>query len=1219
MSDPSTALERRTQEMGRALYQRVQSYTPRVDERLQDRLMLVLMQDATLRMRLLRFVDVLAALRNDPGGRRTAAIFREYFQGGFSEVPFPLRLAIGAGRSAALPDTIVAGLAREGMMLIANRFVVKGGQESIHGALDDLSRHGRFPSFDLLGEAVVSEGEAEAYKQGYLRLLEDLGRHPLARQRTKAGGPCLEVSLKLTGLTSQFYPSDPEGTLHRVRPALEEICGTARERGIGVTVDAEQFAFRDSAWNIVREVFGKREALGGWEDMGIVVQAYLRDAEDQARDILAFARDRETPFRIRLVKGAYWDQEVIVAQQNGWPVPVFQDKALTDQSFDALVRVFLTGDAPVRLAVGSHNVRSHAHAEAVRESLGLPPETLEHQTLYRTMEALSRALPQMGWVTRDYVPAGDLVAGMAYLVRRILENTSQAGFLSKARLEDNPDDLLEPPKPGRSDASYLRPAYPTGFVNTPTTRLFDSWERARFVAALEAAWQEWGRDYPLRIGGETIRTARRRAVLSPSHPAPAHPVGIVHEAGPDETSRAIAVANVAAPLWAAVPVNDRVEIGLRAAALLRDRKNDVAAWVVHEGGRTWSEALADVEEAVDHIEWNARELARLGDLLNAKYRPRGVVACIPPWNFPSALVAGMTSAALFAGNAVILKSAEETPIVARLLVDTFYEAGVPLAALVHLPGPGETVGDALVQSPEVDMVAFTGSKAVGAKIYEKVAQVAPQRGGIKRALTEMGGKNAVVVFPDADLDEAVQGIIGSAFSHAGQKCSAAARAIIHRDIYARLSDRLVEAARSLPVGPADAPDTVVNPVINRKARDRILSYGKVAWQEGRVLLDLMDVPGAEGWSVGPMIVEVSPETAHTARIAQEEVFGPLLVLIPFDTEDQAVSLVNDVKYGLTMGIFSRSPSTVQRMARACEAGNIYVNRGITGARVGIEPFGGHKLSGTGPKAGGTEYLLAFLTRKDGYRRNSDERQDGIAGQEFPVHLRAWDAAPDDRLRTLHDCLTSFAANRAALSWAVTAWVGPARDPVAEAAQDVLLPALATLDHATEVTQQHPTVAIPGQDTFTIWAPRGVGMVAVDETSNPAALAGLLLGALVAGNGVIVAVEEKAREVAQVLVEGLWAAGVPRDVLTLASEKESWAGIAGQKIQFAAVDLPLEATRVLDRVLSMTDEEGGQRWLKALVSLSEGPCPGEAGFLRRLALPKTVAVQTLRHGANLELV
>jgi RHH-type transcriptional regulator, proline utilization regulon repressor / proline dehydrogenase / delta 1-pyrroline-5-carboxylate dehydrogenase len=1222
-------VEARTQELGQQLYRQLRSYHPSTNERLQDWLMALLMEDTSLRTRLLRFVDVLAALPEDRRGHRTAALFREYFRDEFPGLPLPVRLALAAARSPQFPDPILAWSVRHITQLIASPFIVPPGPDTIGQTVQQLGEGGRNASFDLLGEEVVSEAEARQYRQAYLDLIDRLARSPQAGSRTAAETPCLEVSLKLSSLTSQFNPADPEDTLRWVRPALEEIFQSARERDIGVTVDAEQYPYRELIWYIFRQVLAPGEPLGQWPDAGMVVQAYLKDAEAHTREVSDFVRYRETPFRIRLVKGAYWDYEVIVAEQNGWPVPVYKDKAATDLTYQNIVRLLLEETPPIKLAVGSHNVRSHAYAEAVREAVGQPGVVLEHQILYRTWEALSSALPQMGWVTRDYVPVGELIPGMAYLVRRILENTSQVGFLTQARLDEEAPELLAPPQLEMEDQSYRGETHPTGFNNTPVFRLFDATERQQFQQALAATRSRWGASYPLRLGSEVVEKSTPLPSTSPSHPESREPIGWVHQAEVEEADRAISLANDAVPMWSARPLEERVAIGLRTAEILKERKDEVAAWVVHEGGRNWPEAQADVEEAIDHITWNALEVRRLAPLIKTSYRPRGVVACIPPWNFPSALPAAMTSAALTTGNTVILKSAEQTPIVAQVLVDAFHAAGVPKEALIHLPGPGETVGARLVESPDVDMMDFTGSKKVGLWIYRTAASVAPSKGGIKQAVTEMGGKNAIIVFPDADMDEAVLGILYSAFGHAGQKCSACSRVLVHREVYDRLARRLVEAARSLPVGPADDPGTVINPVINTEAREGIVAAAEAAQEKGRVLLDALRCDEVSDTCLGPLILEVAASDALTAEVAQEEIFGPVLPLIPFQTEDEAVSIVNSTVYGLTLGIYSRSPDAIARMVRACRAGNIYVNRGITGSRVGIEPFGGFQLSGTGPKTGGEDYLLAFLTRQSGFRSGPETRHESF--QNWSDHngtpaealsgLRPWDtASAAERLQRVTDAAKELEQDRQALAQAIAAWKAVSPEEAASLVERMLEVVSTVLAGAPEISGPQPTVEIPGETNFVRWdTPRGVGIKAVDEGSDPAILASLIFGPLLAGNGLLIATSSGPERVARVIAECLIRSGVPREVAGLAPPGASLTTLAASPIHFAAVDLALGPTRDLYRTLGVTEEEKGQRWLKALISMSDSIAPGEPGFLRLFAHPKAVAVQTLRHGADLELI
>ena len=1226
-STNTAEVEARTQQLGKELFAWMHRYHPSPDQRWRDSLMSALMANTALRTSLMRFVDVLAALPENGDSQRTASLFREYFRRDYPSLPVLERLALMAARSPLAPDLAVAALARRAVRLTASRFIVPMKADSIAGTIQKLAAGDRNVSFDLLGEAILSEAEAQRYRQAYLDLIDGLSLLPQSKQRTPSGRPCLEVSLKLSSLTAQFNPADPEGTLRRVRPGLEEICEAARERGIGVTIDAEQYAYRELIWYIFQRVLSPGEPMGQWQDAGMVLQAYLRDVDAHTRGVIQFARRRSIPFQVRLVKGAYWDYEVIQARQHSWLAPVYQDKGATDQAYERVVGTILVNPSLVQLAVGSHNIRAHAYAESVREARGLPLETLEHQTLYRTLEPLSRALPHLGWSTRDYVPMGDLIPGMAYLVRRILENTSQVGFLTRARQDEDPRELLAPPRLMGEDHSYRRPSHPNGFINTPHSRLFDADERQAFAEALGSTRARWGQIYPLRIGDTEVVTSDLLPSTSPSHAMSGEPVGWVHQAGIEETEGAIKLANEASTRWAARTLADRVDIGLRAAGLLTCRKNEVAAWVVHEGGRTWEEALADVEEAIDHIQWNSLEVRRLGPQIQSNFRPRGVVACIPPWNFPTALPAAMTSAALVTGNSVILKSAGQTPVIAQALVNAFYDAGVPRDTLVHLPGAGETVGARLVESPDIDMVAFTGSKKVGLWIYQAAASVAPTRGGIKRVVAEMGGKNAIVVFPEADMDEAVSGILESAFAHAGQKCSACSRVLVHREIHDRLTSRLTAAARGLPVGPADQPGIMINPVIDPTARKRIVSAAAEARKAGRVLLDLLDGQGTPGTGLGPLIIDIGTEAAEAAMVTQEEIFGPVLPILSFETEDEAVSIVNSTVYALTLGIYSRSPATISRMIKDCRAGNIYVNRRITGARVGIEPFGGFQLSGTGPKTGGEEYVLAFMTRRQEYRSvipvdvaAVDQEPGGSAGFIFPDSLRPWDwVSVIERQVCLTAALETISRDDSGLTDVLGQWkgVGPGESALlADRMIDVSRKVLAAV---SEIAQAQLTVKIPGQTNYLRWdTPRGIGLAAVDDGAGPAELAALLFGALLAGNGVMVSSGPRSYPAAQLMIDSLIACGVPTDAVYLAPRGISPEVLAAGPISFAGISLGQDATRAVYRVLGVTNENSGQRWLKALISLNESHQPGEAGFLRLFAHPRTIAVQTLRHGADLEL-
>jgi RHH-type proline utilization regulon transcriptional repressor/proline dehydrogenase/delta 1-pyrroline-5-carboxylate dehydrogenase len=437
-------------------------------------------------------------------------------------------------------------------------------------------------------------------------------------------------------------------------------------------------------------------------------------------------------------------------------------------------------------------------------------------------------------------------------------------------------------------------------------------------------------------------------------------------AGRIEAERAIESARRALPAWRATPWRERAAVLLRAADLMRRRRAELAALEVFEAGKPQPEADADVCEAIDFCEYYGREAIRLGagvPLLQVpgetdvyRYQPRGIGAVIAPWNFPLAIPAGMVTAALVTGNAVLLKPAEQTPGVALRLVEILLEAGLPPGTLAFLPGVGEEVGAHLVAHPEVAFVAFTGSRAVGLALAETAARHQPGQRHVKRVIAEMGGKNAIVVDSDADLDVAVPGIVTSAFSYAGQKCSAAARVIALAPILDELVERLVGATAVVPLGHPRVPGTVIGPLIDEDAHTRVRHYQEIAAREGEIVSRRWSVP-ADGWYVAPMIVVTANPKA---RIATEEIFGPLLTVLRADDFEHALALAGDSDYALTGGLYSRSPARIRRAAEALRAGNVYVNRPITGAAVGRQPFGGYGLSGVGSKAGGPDYLLQFV-------------------------------------------------------------------------------------------------------------------------------------------------------------------------------------------------------------------------------------------------------------------
>jgi 1-pyrroline-5-carboxylate dehydrogenase len=505
------------------------------------------------------------------------------------------------------------------------------------------------------------------------------------------------------------------------------------------------------------------------------------------------------------------------------------------------------------------------------------------------------------------------------------------------------------------------------FRNEPSTDFSLPANRQAMEKALEKVRSELGREYRLRIGGEWIATGDKLVSVNPSNPKQV--VGIHHKATAELAKRAVENAHAAFPEWSRTPAGERVRMLLDAARILRARKLEFDAWLVYEAGKTWPEAEADVSEAIDFCEYYAREMTRLsgpqpvaqlpGEQDEMVYIPLGVGVVIPPWNFPLAILTGMTVASLVAGNTAIIKPSSETPTIAAKFAEALLEAGFPERSFTLLTGSGAAVGDVLVQHPKTRFISFTGSRDVGLRINELAAKHQPGQLWIKRVIAEMGGKDAIVVDADADLDQAVDGVFASAFGYQGQKCSACSRAIVDAAVYDRFLEKLAAKVKNIAIGSADDPASYMGPVISEGARRSILSYIETGKKEGRLIAGGSPTPG-DGYFVPPTVIaDVEP----SAKIFQEEIFGPVLAVTKARDFEDALQKANDSQYGLTGSVFSNDPEHLREARERFHVGNLYFNRKCTGAMVGAHPFGGFNMSGTDSKAGGPDYLLLFLQAK----------------------------------------------------------------------------------------------------------------------------------------------------------------------------------------------------------------------------------------------------------------
>ena len=983
------AIEAETQAIGRHLFANLADTRPRIWNRRwwDDRMMAWSMQDESLKVQLFRFVDVLPMLGSADS---VTEHLQEYLETVKDKLPTAVRVALGVARRTPFTRAAVARAARLSAQDFAKRFIAGENVRQVLRAAKKERQLRRGFTLDILGEAVISDSEAQQYFHAYLELLEgitaDVQSWPadsLIDQGERGPLPRVNLSVKLSALDSQFDALDHKGTTRRAGDRLRELFRAARRLGAFINVDMESYDKKDLTLHVFKTVLSEPE-FRDWTDVGIVIQCYLEDAAADLTSLRDWAKSRGTPVWVRLVKGAYWDYETIKAKANGWPIPVFQKKWQSDASYERSTRFVLQNSSHLRCALGSHNLRSIAHGIATARHLGLPPNAYELQMLYGMADAEKQALVDLGQRLRIYMPYGDLIPGMAYLVRRLLENTSndsflRAGFVDKippekllqdpaevGRASSLPNEAIaieQKPTPARSEP--MSATHPS-FTNQPPVDFARAENRQAMFEALAIVKGRMGRDCPLVIGGQHVETAEKLQSRDPS--LRSRIVGTFSLASREQAAAAVAAAKGAQPAWWGIGAQARADYLRRAAEEMRRRLFELAAWEVYETGKGWREATADVDEAIDFCEFYAAEAIKLqdsggvdvpGEENRFEYIPRGVTAVIAPWNFPLAILAGMTTAALATGNTVVMKPAEQSSIVGSLLMDIFLEVGIPAGVLNYLPGRGEVAGAALVEHPDVAVIVFTGSRQVGLAINAAAAQ-ASTRGvvNVKRVIAEMGGKNAIIVAADADLDEAVAGVMKSAFGYQGQKCSACSRAIVMAEVYDTFLHRLVEATKSLQLGPADDPATSVGPVIDDESLSRIQSYLSIGRQEGRPVLAMDAGPLAEqGCFVGPHIfADVSP----SARLAQEEIFGPVLAVLRATDLSEALRIANSTDYALTGGIFSRSPVFLARAQREFLVGNLYLNRPITGALVNRQPFGGFKMSGIGSKAGGSDYLLQFV-------------------------------------------------------------------------------------------------------------------------------------------------------------------------------------------------------------------------------------------------------------------
>lgn len=920
---------------------------------------------------LFRLVDVFPATSSDADVLRHV----EEYLGGDADVPAALRSAIELATKVPLGARVTASQARRNIARMADQFILgTTAEEAVKGARD-IWNVGSATTVDLLGEKTVSEHEADTYAARVVELLDALTTstpswrsQPLLDTDDLGPLPRASISVKPTAMASRYKPLTRAEGIEQAKTRLRSILRRAKLQDALVWVDMEHHEVKDLTISLFKELMDESEFADF--NAGIVMQAYLRETYEDLAELIAWSSRRSTPISVRLVKGAYWDTETIVAKAHDWPIPVFHRKPESDANYERCTRLLLDHHGEVRPAFASHNLRSLAYAISYARSKGLPDNAFEIQMLYGMAEPMHEAIRKSGLRLRVYAPVGELVPGMAYLVRRLLENTSNDSFVRMRFAEGRElDELLAAPKvdhlpesPELARRADTDADSPSSYEPEPLAEWHRPEPRKEMAGAV-AAKAEVPYVHAV-IDGNKIKTEATIESVNPS--APDTTVAVSASCGVDHVHSAIDGAWKAWESWSKWNAKDRSAVLFRAGAWLRQRKFELSALQVHEAGKPWADADGDVCEAIDFCEYYGREMLRIdaggvvqsppGESNRLTYQSRGVGVVIAPWNFPLAIPLGMVAAGLVTGNAVVFKPSEQTPAIASKIVEAFEAAGLPPGVLQFLPGIGEDIGPALVSHPKVAFVAFTGSKQVGLSIVENAAKHQPGQRHIKKVIAELGGKNPMIVDTDADLDQVVPAVLYSAFGFAGQKCSALSRLIVLESVRDHLIGRLVGALAGLRVGNPVDMAVDVGPVIDADAHERIKEVIDTAGQWGTVAAQQSNIPST-GYFVSPTIVT---DVDRNSPLARNEIFGPVLSTFTAKDLDEALGIANDSEYALTAGLFSRSPVNIEKVANSIRGANIYVNRQITGAVVGRQPFGGYGMSGVGTKAGGPDYLLHYM-------------------------------------------------------------------------------------------------------------------------------------------------------------------------------------------------------------------------------------------------------------------
>ncbi|WP_416172191.1 trifunctional transcriptional regulator/proline dehydrogenase/L-glutamate gamma-semialdehyde dehydrogenase [Actimicrobium sp. CCI2.3] len=871
------------------------------------------------------------------------------------------------GLGSALTRLIAKGgepLIRKGvdlaMRMLGNQFVTG---ETIDDAIVN-SRHnearGYQYSYDMLGEAALTAEDADKYLQSYEQAIHAIGRASAGRGIRNGPG----ISVKLSALHPRYSRAQRHRVMTELLPRLQSLLLLAKSYDIGLNIDAEESERLELSLDLI-EVLAHDPCLAGYDGIGFVVQAYQKRCPFVIDYLIDLARNSGRKFMVRLVKGAYWDAEIKRAQVDGMSgYPVFTRKVYTDVCYLACAEKLLGATDVLYPQFATHNAQTLSAIYTSAQARGVTD--YEFQCLHGMGETLYDQVvgkDNLNKPCRIYAPVGSHRTLLAYLVRRLLENGANSSFVNQIVDTNVPVDALianpmdEARKQGgipHRNIGLPRAMFGDERANSSGIDLSNEKELARVNQAfVHFGSKQW---HAVPMLGTTFSTLASHTVNNPADRR--DQVGSVVEANKTDVDAALLAAHDYASAWQAVPASDRATILFHAADLFELHQLELMAMAIREAGKSLPNAIAEVREAVDFLRYYAARITETPTMLAL-----GPVVCISPWNFPLAIFTGQVSAALAAGNVVLAKPAEQTPLIAYRAVQLLHEAGIPRAALQFLPGQGESIGASLVADHRTQGIIFTGSTSVAQLINRTLAKRALVESCDIVLIAETGGQNAMIVDSSALTEQVVQDVISSAFDSAGQRCSALRVLCLQEEIADKTLVMLKGAMRELAVGNPDRLATDIGPVIDMEARDSLLAHVERMRKTGHSVFQLvLSVDTQYGTFVPPTIIEIDSLSELT-----NEIFGPILHVLRYRSEDlpQIIDAINATGYGLTFGIHSRIDETVNFISNRIHAGNIYINRNIVGAVVGVQPFGGEGKSGTGPKAGGPLYLKRLQRSKDG--------------------------------------------------------------------------------------------------------------------------------------------------------------------------------------------------------------------------------------------------------------